>query len=255
MHGWGLFFFLLFLLVIFGAAGWVAFTQYRARRAGLPPPSIKSYIPFLGRSGASTGNYPAPRSTGPLDWLKDQIAALRNKRSARGAYEEPTESGATGYTGSRRGRGLDPDDAWDARVVNEADAYGPGGYYEEQELGLHAPAAEPYGGAGYGGSTLPAYGEGERGRSKSRDPPAAVAGGQKGLDTRYEEEVTGGAPRADNPFGDQHEAASLRDVSPRPVVDTTTGGGGGGGRPGHTKGQGSHDDSPTERRSMFRESL
>ena len=252
MHGWGLFFFLLFLLLIFAAIGWVVFTQYRARKAGLPPPSFKSYIPFLNRGSA--GNYPAPRSTGPLDWIKDKIAVLRNKRSARGAYEEPTEGG-TGYAGARRGRGLDPDDAWDARVVNEADAYGPGGYYEEQELGLHTPAAaattaEPYGGAGYGGSTLPAYGEGDRGRSKSREPPVAIAGGQRGLENRFDEEM-GRKPATDNPFGDQHEAQSLRGVSPRPVVDTSAG------APlGHKQGQGSQEDgSPTERKSMFRESL
>ncbi|KKY27070.1 hypothetical protein UCRPC4_g01295 [Phaeomoniella chlamydospora] len=245
MHGWGLFFFLLFLLLIFGAVGWVAFTQYRARKAGLPPPSFKSYIPFL--NSGSSGNYPSPRSAGPIEWIKDKISSLTNRRSARGAYEEPSE-GAPGYSAARRGRGLDPDDAWDARVVNEADAYGPGGYYEEQELGLHTPAPEPYGGAGYGGQALPSYGDSERGRSKSRDAPAAIGGGQTGLDVRYDEEM--GRRPGDNPFGDQHEASSLRDVSPRPVVDTSAGA-----RLGHTKGQGSQDDSPTERRSMFRESL
>lgn len=244
MHGWGLFFFLLFLALIFGAVGWVIFTQYRARKAGLPPPSFKSYIPFLNKGPA--GNYPAPRSAGPVEWIKDKIAQLRNRRSARGAYEEPSEG--AGYAGPRRGRGLDPDDAWDARVVNEADAYGPGGYYEEQELGLHTPGPEPYGGSGYGGPALPSYGDGERGRSKSRDAPGAIAGGQRGLDARYDEEM--GRRSADNPFGDQHEASNLRDVSPRPVVDTSAGA-----RLGHTKGQGSNDDSPTERRSMFRESL
>lgn len=236
MHGWGLFFLLLFLLLIFAAVGWVGFTQYRARKAGLPPPSWKSYIPFI--KGGSTSNYPAPRTSGPFDWFKDKFAALRNKRSARGAYEEPTEGG-TGYAGARRGRGLDQDDAWDARVANESDAYGPGGYYEEQELGLQTPGVEPYGGSSYGG---PPTGEGERGRSKSRDPPPNLAGGPRDMES-------GLRPQGDNPFGDQHEAASLRDVSPRPVIDTS------GQHLSHTKGQGSHDDSPTERRSMFRESL
>ena len=248
MRGWGLFFFLLFLLVVFGAAGWVGFTQWRARKAGLPPPSWKSYIPFLG--DRSSSNYPAPRSSGPFDWVKDKVAALRNRRTARGAYEEPSEGAGYGGGGNggsaRRGRGLDPDDAWDARVANEADAYGPGGYYEEQELGLHTPGPEPY-----GGQSLPAYGEGDRGRSKSREPPSTIPGGQAGLNTRYDEEMGRNPPR-DNPFGDQHEASNLRDVSPRPVVDTS---GGQQHLGSHVKGKGSQDDSPTERRSMFRESL
>jgi len=243
MHGWGLFFFLLFLLLIFAAVGWVVFTQVRARRAGLPPPTFKSYIPFVGGGSSSSRNYPTPRQGGPIGWIKDRFASLKNSRTAQGAYEEPLEAGTMG----RGRRGLDPDEAWDARVGNEADAYGPGGgQYEEQELGL-APSHEPYGGTSYGGSAaLPSYGDGERGRSRSREPEAYIGGGQQGLDARYDEET--GRPRSrENPFGDQHEAASLRDVSPRPVIDTSG--------LGPSKGKGSHDDSPTERRSMFRESL
>ena len=120
--------------------------------------------------------------------------------------------------------------------MREEDPYGagPGGYYEEQELGL-APTPglvnEPYGG---GSSYLDArtgY-EGERGRSQNR------AGLQPG--------GAGAAAQGQNPFGDDNEAASLRDVSPRPE--------------GHVKGQESLDsttaDSPTStRKSMFREGL
>lgn len=262
MHGWGLFFFLLFLLVIFGAAGWIIYTQVRARRAGLPPPSFKSYIPFTGQSSRSTGtsNYPTPRQGGVVGWIKDHMAALKNRRTAQGAYEEPLESGivAGAPIGGRGGgrRGLDPDEAWDARVGPEADlAYGPGGYYEEQELGLGPERShEPYGGTGYGGpptGSLPAYGDGgDRGRSRSREPDAFVAGAQRGLDQRFDKEV--GRESRQNPFGDTAERSNLRDVSPRPVVDTATTADAGKG--GHGA-KGSHDESPTERRSMFRESL
>ena len=152
------------------------------------------------------------------------------------------------------------DDAWDTRmgVGGSEDPYGPGpgGYYEEQELGLaptpglHAP--EPYRqgdyvGAGYSRSAAPGAGAGAyitppadegRGRSKSREPPVVAAGGTRNLDP--------------NPFGDHHEAASLRSVSPRPEIDTSVAGGA-----SHTKGQGSLDSqtSPVSRTSAFREGL
>jgi hypothetical protein len=155
---------------------------------------------------------------------------------------------------------MDPDEAWDTRVGNEADAYGaagPGGYYEEQELGL-APTPglnDPYG--SQRGVALPAYGEGAdvRGRSKSRDPPG-VSGGLQGLDTRYDQEMGLGGNQqrrgrdSNNPFSDAHEAGSLRGVSPKPMLDSNEGPGGQGSRGG-----GAQEDSPTERKSMFRESL
>jgi len=156
---------------------------------------------------------------------------------------------------------MDPDEAWDTRVGNEADAYvgtGPGGYYEGQELGPTPGRASPYAGA----AAMPAYGEGAdaRGRSKSRDPPLpGVIGGQKGLDTKYEQEMMGGKSsqqqqqrelHAGNPFSDANEAASLRGMSPRPVPELHAGPDGKG-----KGGAGALEDSPSERRSMFRESL
>jgi hypothetical protein len=132
-----------------------------------------------------------------------------------------------GYAGAGATRGRD-DDAWDTRAPGrdeeESYAAGPGGYYEEAELGL-APrgAPEPY----TGGRSDYAAGGGERGRSAQRGH------GQ------------GAGSLTTDPFGDQHEASSLRSVSPRPV--------------GHGGGPGSLEvkagDSPTERRSMFREGL
>jgi hypothetical protein len=218
----GLFFFLLFLLVIFAYAGWIGYTQYTARKAGRTPPTWKHYVPFV-KSDQSATNYPTPRSSGPVEWIKDQISKLRNPRSARGAYEETGGTSAGGYApaGARgRGRGFE-DDAWDTRVGGaHDDPYegAQGGYaanYEEQELGL-APTpglhAEQYGGASdYTGA---------RGR-----------------------------PGGDNPFADQHEAPSLRSVSPRPEADAR----------GHraqasVDSAGSGGDSPTgTRKSAFRE--
>ena len=125
---------------------------------------------------------------------------------------------------------------------NEADYAG--GYYEEQELGLQDPAAGPYGGSGYGHSNIGIGGiEEGRGRSRSR---------QRELDDRYDEEMH--AEHAQNPFGDNAERseASLRGVSPRPIVDT------GHASKGHKTNQslGATDDSsPTERRSAFQEQM
>ena len=118
-----------------------------------------------------------------------------------------------------------------------------GGYYEEQELGLQDPSHGPYGGGGYGDVGIGGIEDG-RGRSRSR---------QRELDDRYDE--TGGGGLRANPFGDD-AAASLRSVSPRPEVQTSQAR-----APSHKRGQsslnttGSADDSPTERRSMFREDV
>ena len=160
---------------------------------------------------------------------------------------------------------MDPDEAWDARVGAEADGYGSGGYYEEQELGLRpmAPATaaaagrNDYAGGGYGNDgSLPTYGHEDmgRGRSLSRnegeEDTAYVGGGQRGLDRRYDEEMHAGSGEhvRENPLGDD-KASSMRGVSPRPHIEGAEDGqkkqaSGGGLAP---------DDSPTERRSMFRE--
>ncbi len=122
----------------------------------------------------------------------------------------------------------------------EADGYSAGGFYEEQELGLHPPAAgnTSYAGGGYGPQhKLPQDGaEVPRGRSLSRD------------------EVSYNQQRGDeDPFGDEAERSELRGVSPRPHEE----GEGEGEGKGHAK-QGSleaNDPSPTERRSMFHENV
>ena len=248
--GWGIFFILLFVIVLVGGIAYLVITQLRARRLGLPAPS---YNPFANRSNRSSGGTRSGEG-GAVGWVKTKFAGLKNSRTAAGGYEGPLSAGDGGGRG-RRGFGpLDPDEAWDARVGTEADAYGPGGYYEEQELGLHAPAPSSgnaaYGGGEYGGpAELPEYGEeSSRGRSRSREAGLGYVGGSKGgLDARYDAEMGSGGR---NPFGDGAERSdmSMRGVSPRPI-DTSIGGSG----LGHKEGPA--DDSPTERRSMFREQM
>jgi hypothetical protein len=212
------------------------YAHYRARKLGLPPPNFN---PF-NRKSRDTGTYraPAPAPKGVFGWVQDKFSSLRNSRTTTGAYESTGYGGSARSANDRRGFGpLDPDEAWDARVDHEA-----GGYYEEQELGLQDPSHGPYGGGGYGEVGVGGIEDG-RGRSRSR---------QRELDDRYDAEAHGGS--RSNPFGDAAEASSmsLRSVSPRPDMPTS--------QPGHTRGQSSlnttgSDDSPTERRSMFREDV
>ena len=235
MSGWGWFILIVILLIPICAAGYIFYSRFRAKQNGLTPPPLSSYNPFA-RKEHHTDVYPA--SSGIVSWVKSKFSSVKGSGASRsGAYEQPS--------GARGRRGLDPDEAWDARVGAEADGYGPGGYYEEQELGLRPPGGGPYGGGGYGGSALPEYGEErERGRSLSREGSAFVGGGQKGLDERFDEEMR------NDPFGDEAERSELRGVSPRPHDEDE--------RKGHLK-QGSaggpNDLSPTERRSMFHENV
>lgn len=226
MNGGIVFLIILIFLVIGGYGGWVLWSRIQAKRLGLPPPSL---IPFKGSSAAA--NYPAPAPAGIKGWIDAQVRKFknRNNRYATGAYEEPSS-----YDAGTRGRGaghrLDPDEAWDARVGNEA-------YYEEQELGLHPP---PQGSTAYGNTAYGAPSPGfqptepERGRSRTRE---------------HDDNSLHADDRSTrNPFGDENQAPSLRGVSPRPL-DTAQDTSYGGAR-GHKKvGSSGSADSPTERRS------
>ncbi|EMC92862.1 hypothetical protein BAUCODRAFT_264305 [Baudoinia panamericana UAMH 10762] len=243
--GWGIFLVVLVIVVVLGAAGYILYAHYRARRLGLPPPSLNPFA--RNRRENSSYRAPTPAPSGVVGWVTDKFSALRNKRTAGGAYESSGYGGARGADRSHRGFGpLDPDEAWDARVDNEA-----GGYYEEQELGLQDPAHGPYAGGGYGEVGIGGIEEG-RGRSRSR---------QRELDARYDEEVHGGAKQGGqgmlNPFGDHNEAPSLRSISPRPHVETDPRSSAGthGRNNANLGAAGSADNSPTERRSMFREDV
>ncbi|KAH6715683.1 hypothetical protein BKA61DRAFT_331949 [Leptodontidium sp. MPI-SDFR-AT-0119] len=236
ISGLGAFFIIVAFVLVASCIGWVIYTHLRARRLGLPQPTLASYNPF---HRSEQYGAPGPARGGVVGWFNDKVKAFknRNNRSAGGAYEEPLSSNVRGRASNRGFGPLDPDDAWDARVGTEADAYGPGGYYEEQELGLHNDR-------GAGLAPGPGYGEGSRGRSLSREPEPYIGGSQAGLDRRYDEEM--GRKPAQNPFDDAAELPSnnsLRGVSPRPI-DTG-------------KGHKPQDsiDSPTERRSMFRENM
>lgn len=141
---------------------------------------------------------------------------------------------------------MDPDEAWNTTVGNEAD------YYEEQELGLHAPAAAAdgaYGGSGYGRPARRYGGSGgleevlpdnSRGRSRTRSE----------LDDRYDEEMGAKPVQPHDPFGDEAaaEPSRLRGISPRPHDETSPK------KEGHHT-RGSADESPTGRRSIFREDM
>ncbi|OLN97416.1 hypothetical protein CCHL11_01088 [Colletotrichum chlorophyti] len=220
------------VIAVVAAVGWVAFTQLRARRLGLPPPSLSSYIPFRKSDPPSYGP-PRPASGGVVGWFNDKITSFknRNNRSAAGAYEQPSGAGAP-----RRGFGpLDPDEAWDTRVGHEAETYGPYGNYEEQELGYRGGGAAGSGGSSYNMNlaATPGVHDEPRGRSLSRPGDDDV-----GLS------VPKAASR--NPFEDDAEPSniSMRGVSPRPIVDTA---------PLHQ--QKEPGESPTERRSIFRENV
>lgn len=177
---------------------------YNARKHGERLVGWKSYVPFVKSSGGNNTNYPTPRSAGPLEWIKDKIDGMRNKRTTVGGYED--SRGAEGAyqnlnpnsAGSSRprGRGLE-DDPWDSRVGGRDDdpyGHGPGGYYEEAELGLAPTPGVGHGGHQPYGSDYIAQDTGYGGGSSSR--------GQDNLD----------------PFSDSNKAPSVRSVSPRPNV-------------------------------------
>jgi hypothetical protein len=197
----------------------------------LPAPGLSSYNPFK-RAEPSQYGPPTPAPGGIRGWFNDKLRS-RNSRSAAGAYEQPLNSGYDG----RRGFGpLDPDEAWDSRVGHEADNYGPGGYYEEQGTGREAypmnlaatPGVAP---SGFNDADEP------RGRSRDREP-------EMGLGVSGQSSHGGGS----NPFDDDAEPSniSMRRVSPRPI-DTN--------KAQTSKSLGPASDSPTERRSIFREDV
>ena len=247
----------LVLLLLAAGVGWVIFTRVRAARLGvcthlpslpfhaspskaltnhhpppqLPPPPLKSYIPFL--SSSSSPSYGAsPRPGGLIGWFNDRFSRSRNTRTAAGAYEGSSSAGYNngGYSGDRgQHHHLDPDDAWDSRVVG---GYNP--YEEERELGTvsHAQSGGAPHGEGYRMNLAgeEEHEEEERGRPRSRSPVTGAG-------------ATALKP-ASNPFGDDAESSniSLRGVSPRPMDGTSFAG---------RKAAKGEDD----RRSLFREDV
>jgi hypothetical protein len=158
-------------------------------------------------------------------------------RSTTAGYE-PSGISAGRARGGTGHSALDPDEAWDARVGHEAEYGNP--FYEETELQSQGNGTQ-YSGAGYGGGATAYHGAagGSRGGHLGAEPS------ERG---RSPSKERGGVPR-ENPFGDE-AAASLRSVSPRPVLDTAAVA-----DLGKHHGGDSHHSSPTERRSMFRENV
>ncbi|KAI0888954.1 uncharacterized protein GGS22DRAFT_152788 [Annulohypoxylon maeteangense] len=259
----GTFFIVVLVIAVVGLIGWVVFTQFRARRLGLPAPPISSYNPFA-RSEPTSYVGPQPAPSGIRGWISDKWRALRSRGSGGGGGSR-SATGAGYERASRRGYALDPDEAWDTRVGHEADAYYGYGAYEEQELGLRGQAqqAHPsqqqqqhqqqqqqpqnpfqshgdigsgssYNGAGYSNVALGA--DENRGRTLSRSPGVGL-----------------GVESARNPFDDdaaEPSNISLRGVSPRPIDTAAANAGKVKGGVAH------HHDSPTsERRSIFREDV
>ncbi|CAA9966372.1 hypothetical protein PTMSG1_09731 [Pyrenophora teres f. maculata] len=239
MNGWAVFFIILVLLLAFSYFGWYFYARWNASRNGLPPPSMNPIAAFRSNaSSAEASNYPGPAPTGIKGWFDAQIHKFKNRNNRYTTGSGYEDSGYNGQRGVGGGRGagsrLDPDEAWSSRVGDEA-------YYEEQELGLHEPpashqqTANPFATV----ATEPA-----RGRSRTRD--------------EYDEHLD-----ARNPFGDDNAAASLRGVSPRPVMDADTSYHGGAtatmpssSQHQHRASRGSKENSPTEsRRSIFKEGL
>ncbi len=246
------------LFLVIAAAGWIVYVHLRARRLGLPTPTLASYSPFSN----TTRRYSVqPRTGGLIGWVSDKWRTYKynRNRSAAGAYEGTS---LDGYNAGRSGRGsggrgaqLDPDEAWDTRVGTEADAYGPQGGYYEEELGLQGNAS-PNTTTYHGASAM----EDGRGRQTRREEEETFTGGtQEGLDRRYDQEMGitqgDGTPSASgvtphkNPFDDANKVeSSLTGISPPPVGSAEL--------KGHNGNQ-SLDvkESSAERRSLFKEDM
>lgn len=207
----------LFVLLVLGFIGFHLYKRYRARRLGLPPPPIN---PFSDRNRIA-----GSKGGGIVGWVKDKFSSARRGRQAGGAYEGAGGGfgGAAGGSARRnqRGsgfRGLDPDEAWDERVGNEAD-------FEEQELGLrNAPAHSRDDSTAY-------HGGGAFGTTEGRNE----------LDDRYDTEMGRSRGRVEDPFADPTPGTALRGVSPKVSEDDR-------GRLSFET-----EQSKNERRSVFRE--
>lgn len=188
------------------------------------------------QSAREAGGFASSSSTNPVvAFFHKTVSSLRNKRSQTGAgYEGAGYAAPRGGGTGRAAHGgpLDPDEAWDSRVGNESEIYGPGGYYEETELGLH-PQSTAYTGAAYGGPAgrLSTDGAG------FAPAPGLSAGGH---------DARGRTSTGENPFGDHAEESSLRSISPRPLEQ---------GQNQNIKKTPSRANSTTGRRSLFSEDI
>jgi len=142
------------------------------------------FLFFRSRNNRTDGPTSSPVDTAK-SWLSKATYKIRNPRdrSASAGFEGISAGRAGSGRGARNRSALDPDEAWDTRVGNEADY--PGYYGEDTELQ---------------GGIL------SDGRYESLGHASTEYGGAAG---------TRGRVPAENPFGDEN-AADLRSVSPRP---------------------------------------
>ena len=68
MHGVGVFFIILLILIPLAYGAWVFWSRQRASKLGIPPPSLNPIAAFRNRNNGG-GNFPAPRSGGLVGWV------------------------------------------------------------------------------------------------------------------------------------------------------------------------------------------
>ncbi|KAF8247095.1 hypothetical protein K440DRAFT_601492 [Wilcoxina mikolae CBS 423.85] len=133
------------VVIIVGLAAWIIHTLLRARKLGLPPPTWRTFVPFVNK-GKGSYEPTRPRTGGLFGFLKP----------ARGGY-----TGA--QTRADRTRGAFDDQAWDARMEgeDELEYRGAPQGVKDTVTGVLPRGREQDLGAGM---------EQERGRSRSREP-------------------------------------------------------------------------------------
>ena len=232
------------LLIVVAVGVFYGYRFWRARRLGLPPPSLN---PFASQNAVSTRNYPA--RGGVVGWIQGKFKSLRNRRTAGGAYE-------SGRGARTRGFGpLDQDEgAWDARMHDEDDGAGYGGgrgYYEEQELGLTSHHTRGVSDASYLGGTEYSQDAGYH-APRGLEPERPVSSDGRGHSRGLSEFDTGRKSAHIDPFSDAAERSDMgnRGASSRPTVETQLS------SKGSRGSKTSKDEtSPTERRSIFHEEM
>ncbi|KAL9058327.1 MAG: hypothetical protein Q9162_001782 [Coniocarpon cinnabarinum] len=185
--------FILVLLIVIVITAFYGYRVWKARKLGLPPPSIN---PFASQSSVPTRNYPA--QGGVLGWVQSRFKQMRNKRTAGGGYES-----------ERNTRGFGPVDqdegAWDPRMGHDDDGYdGPGRMsYEEQELGLASHHARGDSDASYMGGR--GYGDVDTGYHAPRGLEETSGGHTRNI-SEYDASHRGAQS---NPFADSAERSDM----------------------------------------------
>ncbi|KAF3937727.1 hypothetical protein ABW19_dt0202927 [Dactylella cylindrospora] len=178
--------------VILGCLIWVVHLNVRARRLGLPSPTLLSYFrpPSSNPVYQSTGNRQPRQKSGGGGFL----GLFGKKKSGRGEF---------GPLGDDSG-------AWDSR--------GYGNYEEDAEMGLRVDTShggrDNRSGRGQGREWEGEDDSPPRGRSRSRSP-------QPGYDIRQNRGPQSGATKG-NPFGDENRVRRSTDTGRSSVFTEET---------------------------------